>query len=125
MSTSSNTIENVTIAQPPYTTLDTRNVSEFRDSLHPLLDKGGTVILDMSNVTFVDSAGLGMLLSAMKQITAAGGSLRLARLQEDVLTLFRLVRMNRVFEIFETLEEAVEDEEEDDDEEEEEEEEEE
>ena len=99
--------DNVTIMQPPYSTLDTRNVSEFRDSVQSILRDGGNVVLDMSNITFVDSAGLGALLSAMKQITAIGGSLRLTGLHEEVLTLFRLVRMNRVFEIFDGIEEAI------------------
>lgn len=107
MSVLQKTMDNVTVVQPPHATLDTRTVSAFRDAMQPVLSEKGDVVLDMSNVTFVDSAGLGALLSAMKQITGIGGSLRLAGLNEEVLTLFRLVRMNRVFEIFGTVEEAI------------------
>jgi anti-sigma B factor antagonist len=99
--------EHITVVQSPYSTLDTRNVSEFRDTMQSLHAQDENIVLDMSKVTFVDSAGLGALLSAMKQITTIGGSLRLADLNDDVLTLFRLVRMNRVFEIFDNVEEAI------------------
>ncbi|MGD9126404.1 MAG: STAS domain-containing protein [Planctomycetia bacterium] len=104
-------IENVSVIQPPTTTLDTRNVNEFRESIQEFLSEKKCLILDMSNVTFVDSSGLGVLLSALKQTSSVGGSLRLACLQDEVLNLFRLVRMNRVFEIFETVDEALADQE--------------
>ena len=107
MSVLQKTDKNTTVVQPPHSTLDTRNVSEFRETIQSLLVQEENIVLDMSKVTFIDSAGLGALLSAMKQITAIGGSLRLAGLNNDVLTLFRLVRMNRVFEIFDTIEEAI------------------
>ena len=107
MSVVQKTVENLTVVQPSLETLDTRNVSDFRESIQSLLMEGKNLVLDMSNITFVDSAGLGALLSALKQVSSVGGSLRLACLNDDVLNLFRLVRMNRVFEIFDSVDEAI------------------
>lgn len=99
--------KSATVVRPSQSTLDTRNVNKFRKEIQPSLVAEGHLVLDMSNITFVDSAGLGVLLSTMKQIDSIGGSLCLASLHEEVLTLFRLVRMNRIFEIFGSVEEAV------------------
>lgn len=99
--------KSATVVQPSQTTIDTRNVNKFREEMQPFFVEGGCLVLDMSNITFVDSAGLGVLLTTMKQIDGFGGSLRLASLQDEVLTLFRLVRMNRVFEIYGTVKEAT------------------
>jgi anti-sigma B factor antagonist len=58
------------------------------------------------DLKFVDSSGIGALLSCLRRAHAAGGDVKLAELQPGVKQLFELVRMNRLFEIFETLADA-------------------
>lgn len=67
----------------------------------------GTVILDLSQVDFVDSSGLGAIVATMKHL-GSGRRMDLAGLTENVDKVFRLTRMNTIFKIHETLETALE-----------------
>lgn len=64
-------------------------------------------VLDMSQLQFVDSSGLGAILSCLRELNKRDGDLSLCGLTKPVRTLFELVRMHRVFEIFNTREEAI------------------
>jgi anti-sigma B factor antagonist len=87
--------------------LDARNAKDFKDSLQPLLEQHRIVVLDMSQLDFVDSSGLGALLSSLRVMNNKDGELRLCAMTKPVLALFELVRMHRLFSIFETREEAL------------------
>jgi anti-sigma B factor antagonist len=65
------------------------------------------VVLDMSGVQFVDSAGLGAILSCLRQLNAKGGDMKVFGLSKAVRSLFELVRMHKVVEIFNNREEAL------------------
>lgn len=67
---------------------------------------GGRVILDLEQVDFVDSSGLGAIVAAMKQL-APERTLDLSGLRPDVEKVFRLTRMDTVFTIHANLGEAV------------------
>jgi anti-sigma B factor antagonist len=97
----------VTIFEPPGARLDASNARDFRDTLHPLIDQYRRTVLDLSQLEFVDSSGLGALLSCLRRQVDAGGNLKLCGLQRPVRALFELVRMHRVFEIHNTRQEAV------------------
>jgi anti-sigma B factor antagonist len=72
------------------------------------LDAGNAkVVFDMSQLQFVDSSGLGALLSCLRQLNAAGGGLTLCGIAKPVCSLFELVRMDRISEIFDTKTDAV------------------
>jgi anti-sigma B factor antagonist len=64
------------------------------------------MIFDMSRLTFIDISGLGELLACLRSFHAAGGELKLFGLTHQVNGLFELVRMNRIFDIYKTKEEA-------------------
>ena len=70
--------------------------------------KGGPnrVILDLSRVDFVDSSGLGAIVASLKQM-GAGRRLDLAGLTPTVDKVFRLTRMDTVFNLFPSLDEAI------------------
>jgi anti-sigma B factor antagonist len=55
--------------------IDLSTVSQLRERLFELADSGGTLIVDLNRVTFIDSAGLGALVSAARRADAHGGSL--------------------------------------------------
>jgi anti-sigma B factor antagonist len=87
--------------------LDASNVKEFKQEIAPILASKAKVVFDMSQLQFVDSSGLGSLLSCLRQLQAGGGELKLCGLAQPVQTLFTLVRMNRIFDIFPTKAGAV------------------
>jgi len=101
------TLENLTIAHLDGQTLDASNAKDFKTEIAPSISAKARLVLDLSNVKFVDSSGLGALLSCLRQLNAAGGDLKLYGMIKPVRALFELVRMHRVFEIFNTREEAL------------------
>jgi anti-sigma B factor antagonist len=87
--------------------LDAANAKDFKADVTPLLANRQRLVLDLGNLTFVDSSGLGAILSCLKQVTGTQGELKLCNLTKAARILFELVRMHKVFEIFNTREEAV------------------
>jgi anti-sigma B factor antagonist len=88
--------------------LDASLVSDFKNEITPILKSESQVVLDLSDVQFVDSSGVGAILSCLRILNAEGGDLKLCSLSKPVRALFELVRMHKIFEIFETRELAVE-----------------
>ena len=88
--------------------LDASNAKEFKAKVAALMTPGTKLIFELSSLKFVDSSGLGALLSCLRQLNASGGALKLCAMVKPVRALFELVRMHRVFEIFNTQEEALE-----------------
>jgi anti-sigma B factor antagonist len=65
-------------------------------------------IVDFANTGYIDSSGLGVLVSLSKKIREQGGELRLASLNEDLRTLFELTKLDTLFRIADSREEALE-----------------
>jgi len=99
--------EGIRLVTVPGETLDASNAKDFKAALMPSLVTGGKVILDLSKLKFVDSSGLGAMLSALRQLNGVSGDLKLCGMNKPIRALFELVRMHRVFEIYNTREEAV------------------
>jgi anti-sigma B factor antagonist len=88
--------------------LDAHNSSELKDYLLRLLESGSVrLVVDLSEVRFIDSSGLGALLSGYKNAGLRHGSLVLAGLQPRVQSMFELTRLHRVFEIYPSTEEVL------------------
>src|SRR5580692_4978947 len=99
------TDSNITIMTLQGDVLDAGNSKEFRRVASPILDRSKKVVFDLSGLQFVDSSGLGAILSCLRQLNASGGNLRLCGMTKPVKALFELVRMHRLFDIFDTKEE--------------------
>ena len=65
------------------------------------------LVVDLSRVTYVDSSGLAVLIEGMQNVEKYGGKFVLAGLQETVRSTFELARLDQVFQIFPTLDEAL------------------
>jgi len=65
------------------------------------------VILDMAEVEFVDSTGLGAFISFFRNLKENNGVFKLASLSDQVRTIFEITRLYRVFEIYDSLEAAL------------------
>ena len=64
-------------------------------------------VIDFSKTGYIDSSGLGVLVSLSKKIREQGGELRLAGLNADLQTLFELTKLDTLFAITRTAEEAL------------------
>ena len=70
-------------------------------SLNQMIEKKPErVVIDLSDVTYIDSAGLAALIQAMQKVEAYGGKFSLAGLQETVRSIFEISRLDQVFQIF-------------------------
>jgi anti-sigma B factor antagonist len=97
----------VTIVVLPGDQLDAGNAKDFRRDVEPFLRDGAKVVFDLSELGFIDSSGLGAILGCLRQLTASQGDLKLCGMSKQVRSLFELVRMHRVFDIYGAREEAV------------------
>lgn len=88
-------------------TLDAKTAQLGRAELQEQIRGHQHVILDLSRVTFVDSAGLGVLIGCLRQVKQGRGELSLCGLTSNVRTLFQLCHMHRLFQIYNTREEAL------------------
>jgi len=81
---------------------------ELSASLASALDRGiTTLVLDLSDVEFIDSTGLSVLLNVLRRITQRGGSFAIVCTNPTVLRLFEITRLESTFEIVSTREEAL------------------
>ncbi|MBN1142491.1 MAG: STAS domain-containing protein [Deltaproteobacteria bacterium] len=88
--------------------LDAHNSNEFKSQMLSLFEGGkNNMVINLKGVRFIDSSGLGALVSGFKNATARNGSLKLCGLQPQVKSMFELTRLHRVFEIFPDTEAAV------------------
>ena len=100
-------VGDVAVAAVPVEELDASKAGEFKRDIAPVLQSHTKLVLDLSQLRFVDSSGLGAMLSCLRQLTARGGDLKLCSLSKQVRALFELVRMHRIFDIYGTREEAA------------------
>jgi len=79
-----------------------------RSKLKGLIDAGyHRIILNLGEVTYVDSVGLGTLISSYTSARNAGGNLKLLHLPMGVQQLLQITRLSTVFEIYENLPAAI------------------
>ena len=107
MQTTVERVDDVIVVILPGESLDASNAKEFKEGMTPLLSAQSKVVFDLQQVQFVDSSGLGGLLSCLRQLTAVGGELKLCGMAQPVRDLFALVRMDRIFDIFNTKADAI------------------
>jgi anti-anti-sigma factor len=88
--------------------LDVAGAPALKDAISGV-DKNGApkVVIDMEGVSFVDSTGLGSVISALKEIRGRQGELRLAAPNQQVRVVLELTTLDRVFPYYATLEEAL------------------
>ena len=84
------------------------NRQELKRTVLAELEEGTRhFVVDFTLTGYIDSSGLGILVGLSKKIREAGGRLRLAALNEDLRTLFELTKLYTLFEICDSLEEAL------------------
>jgi anti-sigma B factor antagonist len=88
--------------------LDLRTVPKLRMRLAEALQRGsGPVVVDLTEVTFIDSTGLSALLNALRRLTRAGRRMLLATQEGPVLRLLRMTRLDSTFALYDSAEAAL------------------
>ena len=84
------------------------DTTDVRDKIYGLLQDGFVkIVLDLGKVKWVNSTGLGTLISAMTSVKTKNGELRLANVTEKVESLFVITQLIKVFKTYETVDRAV------------------
>ena len=82
--------------------------TELHDLLHELIEQGKTkVVIDLSKVDWMNSTGLGLLISGLTTLRKADGELKLACVTEKIQSLLTITKLVTIFKSFDTTEEAV------------------
>jgi len=90
--------------------LDESNIQIIGDQLFALLDEDHRkkIVLDFSAVEYLSSAAMGKLITLDKKVKAVSGKLRLCCIRPDIHEIFEITRLNKIFDIRQTQEDAVE-----------------
>lgn len=92
----------------PAGVLDLTQAGQLRNQVDDAINAGArSILIDLKEVTFMDSSGLAALVIALKSIRAAGGQLCVCSMNSQVRLLFELTNMTQVFEVFENQEAFV------------------
>lgn len=81
--------------------VDVYTAPRLKEELVALIQGGCTnLILDLEGVGFIDSSGLGVLVSALRRVRERDGSVRIVCTRESILKIFRITGLDKVFPIF-------------------------
>jgi anti-sigma B factor antagonist len=84
------------------------NRQELKNLVTERLDAGERrFVIDFSRTGYIDSSGLGALVTISKQVREQGGEMRLAGLNDDLRTLFELTKLDTLFAISNSAEQAL------------------
>ena len=88
--------------------IDVYTAPKLRECIVDLVNRGNYhLVVDMEDVEFLDSTGLGVLVGGLTRVRAHDGSLRLVCTQERLLKIFRITGLTKVFAIYDTVDAAV------------------
>ncbi len=88
--------------------IDVYSSPKLRERLVGLVNDGATsIVVNLDDVEFIDSTGLGVLVGVLKRIRARGGSLGLVCHQDGLLRVFTITGLEKVFSIYPSVDEAT------------------
>ncbi len=98
-----------TVVQVPGPRIRLEESGAVRAELLGLVEAGkNRLVLDFAEVDFVDSSFLGLLIIVLKRAMASGGDVRICCLRPQIVSIFNLMRLDKLFQIFETRAKAIE-----------------
>ena len=92
--------------------LEEKDIKALADSILPIIESASgriNLILDFGNVRFLSSAVLGLLIRISKRIYECEGQLRLCNISPKIYEIFKITRLTKTFDIYESIEGAIED----------------
>lgn len=88
--------------------IDVYTSIELRNEIKTVIDEGSKLlIMDLGKVTYMDSSGLGTLVSILQRLKKEEGSLKLIKVTTNIKKIFELTRLTRYFEMFDSEEECI------------------
>lgn len=101
---------NILVITPEGDSLDAKGAPKFKESVIELIDDTHSecVVFDLNQLQFIDSSGLGSFLSVLRLLNAQSGDLKLSNLNKPIRTMFELVKMHKIFEIYHSTDDAIE-----------------
>ncbi len=88
--------------------IDVYTAPKLREALIELVDQGHyNIVVDVEQVEFLDSTGLGVLVGGLKRVRSHDGSLQVVCTQERLLKIFRITGLTKVFSIHDSVSGAV------------------
>lgn len=81
--------------------------SELREKIKSLLAKNKKIVLNLGGVSYIDSGGLGILVSLYTSARASGGNIKLANLTQRVGDLLQITKLLTVFEVYDGEQKAI------------------
>ena len=88
--------------------LDADTVASFKKIVYELVDEGSNrFVVDMSHLDFVDSMGLGVLISLLRRVRQREGDVKVSGLSDEVKTIFEITRLHRLFDVCADADAAV------------------
>ena len=89
--------------------LDEASIQELGAELFGLVEQHnmGDILLNFTNVEFLSSAALGKLINMKKKVDASGGQLSMCNLRDDLLKIFKVTKLTKVFDIHKNVEKAL------------------
>ncbi|MBL7215162.1 MAG: STAS domain-containing protein [Phycisphaerae bacterium] len=89
--------------------LDETQLQALQGSFMPLIEQnpGIQLVVDFSNVKFLTSSVLGLLIRISKKVYETEGTLRLCSISRKILEIFKITRLDRIFEIYPDVDEAM------------------
>jgi anti-sigma B factor antagonist len=87
--------------------IDSANAAQVKQQALRLLGEAPDLIVDLSGVAFLDSAGVGVLVGLFKHARSRGGSARFCGLTPGVRSVLELIQLDRIFEIYENVDAAA------------------
>lgn len=102
-------VQKITIITLTVPTLEMKNVVDFKYDVIPYLKANPKIIIDLSRLQFIDSSGCGALSFCQRTVKELDGKhhIKLCGVSKQVASTFRLIRFNRLFDIFDTREGAI------------------
>lgn len=86
----------VRVFKPSLRKLDVLTSNAFSDALLSHLSDGAKLVLDLSEIEFIDSSGLGKIIGALRSFREKGGDIRICGAQPTVSILFDMVRLGEI-----------------------------
>jgi len=90
--------------------LEERDIQDLQESIMSVIEQAGCIklILDFSNVKFLSSAVLGLLIRISKKVYEGDGQLKLCNINPKIYEIFKITRLTKIFDIYPDMENAIE-----------------
>lgn len=108
MNFSKQTEENIIVITVNLTEASMNQSEDFKSYLYANCgNEAPKLVIDLSNIKYMDSSFIGALVAGLKHVLTKQGEMTLVNVQSDVLALFELTRLDKVFKIYPTVTDAI------------------